>query len=177
MDNPQPEKIPYSNPDSKHHDFFGAIAAGTIRVAGSKWAFLVALLSVVVWGAFGPYLRYSDHWQIVINTGTTVVTFLMVFLIQNAQNRESKAVHLKLDELIYSMNRASNALIHAESLSEEELDRLGNRYQRLAAECQAGLRKQISAVGQDLQAIEQQVEGVHERVTKVEKKAEKNLSR
>jgi low affinity Fe/Cu permease len=162
-----------------HRDIFGAIAAVTTRLAGSKWAFLIAVLSIFIWGAFGPYLNYSDHWQIVINTGTTIVTFLMVFLIQNAQNRESKAVHLKLDELIYAVNRANNQLILAESLSEEELDKLGDRYRRLglAAETRESLKRRVHEVGQEVEAIGQEVEGVQTRVAQVEKKAEKNLSK
>ena len=162
-----------------HRDIFGTIAAVTTRLAGSKWAFLSAVLSIVIWGAFGPYLRYSDHWQIVINTGTTIVTFLMVFLIQNAQNRESKAVHLKLDELIYAVNRANNRLILAENLSEEELDKLGDRYRRLglAAETRESLARRVNEVGEEVEAIGQEVEGVRARVAQVEKKAEKTLSK
>jgi len=170
MDNPPPRQDQTNI--QTHRDIFGAIAAVTTRLAGSKLAFMLALLSIAIWGAFGPYLRYSDHWQIVINTGTTIVTFLMVFLIQNAQNRESKAVHLKLDELIYAVNRANNKLILAENLSEEELDKLGDRYRRLglAAETREGLKRQVHEVGQE-------VEGVKARVAQVEKKAEENFSK
>src|SRR5262249_52970401 len=77
-------------------DVFTKVAEWTIRATGGRWGFTLALLVVVVWAAFGPIFRYSEDWQLVINTGTTIVTFLMVFLIQNAQNRESKAIHLKL---------------------------------------------------------------------------------
>ena len=87
----------------------------------------------------GPFCHFSNNWQLVINTGTTIVTFLMVFLIQNAQNRESKALHLKLDELILSGRRARNELIDIELLTDEQLDRLGERYRRVSEACHRNL--------------------------------------
>jgi low affinity Fe/Cu permease len=114
------------------HDLFTRAASWTIRATGGRWGFLAALGTVLVWAALGPVFHYSDNWQLVINTGTTIVTFLMVFLIQNAQNRESKAIHLKLDELILSVNRARNELIDIEDLTEEQLDLLAERYHRVA---------------------------------------------
>src|SRR5690348_11016763 len=89
---------------------------------GSKWAFSGALLVILVWGASGPLFRYSDTWQLVINTGTTIVTFLMVFLIQNTQNRDAQAINLKLDELIHSIDKASNQMMNIENLSDDELN-------------------------------------------------------
>jgi low affinity Fe/Cu permease len=115
-------------------DGFESVAGWTIRFTGGRWGFLLAILTVVVWAASGPFFQYSSDWQLVINTGTTIVTFLMVFLIQNAQNRESKAVHLKLDELIRAVKQARNELIDIENLSAEQLERLGERYRRLG-EC------------------------------------------
>ncbi|HEX8202446.1 MAG TPA: low affinity iron permease family protein, partial [Isosphaeraceae bacterium] len=97
-------------------DGFGAVAAWTARAAGGRRAFLLAIGTVLAWAVSGPYFHFSDNWQLVINTGTTIVTFLMVFLIQNAQNRESKAVHLKLDELIRAVKTARNEIIDVESL-------------------------------------------------------------
>ncbi len=88
---------------------------------GSSWAFALAVLVVVVWAVTGPYFRYSDTWQLVINTGTTIVTFLMVFLIQRSQNKDSQAVHLKLNELVAAVEGASNRLINVEELSEDEV--------------------------------------------------------
>jgi low affinity Fe/Cu permease len=114
------------------HDLFTRVAGWTIRATGGRWGFLTALGTVVVWGAMGPFCGYSENWQLVINTGTTIVTFLMVFLIQNAQNRESKATHLKLDELILAVNRARNELIDIEQLTEEQLDLLAERYHKVA---------------------------------------------
>jgi low affinity Fe/Cu permease len=98
---------------------------------GSSWAFALAVLTVVVWGLTGPYFRYSDTWQLVINTGTTIVTFLMVFLIQRAQNKDSQAVHLKLNELVAAVEGASNRLVGVEELSEDEVAALHRFYRKL----------------------------------------------
>jgi low affinity Fe/Cu permease len=100
--------------------------------AGSSWAFAVAVLVVLVWLLTGPLFHYSDTWQLVINTGTTIVTFLMVFLIQRSQNKDALAMHLKLNELVAAMQGASNRLIDVENLTEDELMRLHRFYQRLA---------------------------------------------
>lgn len=99
--------------------------------SGSSWAFLIAFGTIVVWAASGPVFGFSDTWQLVINTGTTIVTFLMVFLIQRAQNKESLAVQVKLDEIIAALEGASNRLIDVEDLSEEEIERLHKQYQEL----------------------------------------------
>ena len=100
---------------------------------GSTWAFLAAIAVVVVWAATGPVFHFSDTWQLVINTGTTVVTFLMVFLIQNAQNRDAKALHLKIDELIHSIHGARNRLIDLQNCTDEELSELQEEFTKLAA--------------------------------------------
>ena len=113
------------------NDLFRRIAHRSAEALGSSWAFVVAFLVVVVWGATGPLFRYSDTWQLVINTGTTIVTFLMVFLIQNAQNRDAKAIHLKLDELIHGVKGARNSLINLQDLTDEDLERLQVEFQRL----------------------------------------------
>src|SRR4051812_22644869 len=97
------QPTPASTPKPSRVDVFGRLASWTTRFTGGRWGFAIALLAVVVWGISGPYFRYSENWQLVINTGTTIITFLMVFLIQNSQNRESKALHLKLDELIHAV--------------------------------------------------------------------------
>jgi low affinity Fe/Cu permease len=104
-----------------------ATRAGTIM--GSYWAFLLAILTVVVWALTGPLFQFSNTWQLVINTGTTIVTFLMVFLLQNSQNREAQATQLKLDELIRAVNQANNQLIDVEDCTEEELEQLRQTYQ------------------------------------------------
>jgi len=115
-------------------DLFRRIACASAEALGSSWAFVIAVLVVVVWAVSGPFFGFSDTWQLVINTGTTVVTFLMVFLIQNAQNRDAKALHLKLDELIHAVKEARNELIDVEDLSDEELARLQREFVRLREE-------------------------------------------
>jgi low affinity Fe/Cu permease len=98
---------------------------------GTPAAFLIALLCIVTWAAVGPLFHFSDTWQLVINTATTIITFLMVFLIQNTQNRDTKAVHLKLDELLRGVAGARTSLVSLESLSDQELDRLQEQFERL----------------------------------------------
>ena len=123
-----------------HHDLFTRVAGWTIRATGGRWGFLCALGSVLIWLVCGPFFKYSQNWQLVINTGTTIVTFLMVFLIQNAQNRESKATHLKLDELIVAVKLARNEMIDVERLSDEQLDKLAERYSKIAGQHQHKLQ-------------------------------------
>lgn len=127
-------------------DLFGDLATWISRAAGGKWAFLLALATVLVWGASGPYYHFSNVWQLVINTSTTIVTFLMVFLIQNAQNRESKAIHIKLDELIRAVQSARNEVIDVERKTEEELDRLAEEYRRLARDSKTSNASKITEI-------------------------------
>ena len=103
-------------------EVFHRIAHATATAIGSPYAFAVAVLAIVVWAACGPAFHYSDTWQLIINTGTTVVTFLVVFMIQNTQNRDSRAIHLKLDELIRAASAARNELIDLEEESDDKLD-------------------------------------------------------
>ena len=98
---------------------------------GSSWAFALALLTIIIWAVTGPMFHYSDTWQLVINTGTTIVTFLMVFLIQRAQNKDSLAIHLKLNELVAAVEGASNRLINVEEMSEDDVAILKRYYNRL----------------------------------------------
>jgi low affinity Fe/Cu permease len=109
--------------------------------AGRPSAFLLAALVILVWAITGPMFHFSDTWQLVINTGTTIVTFLMVFLIQNTQNRESQALHVKLDELIRAMSGASNSLIDLDKLTDEELTRIQEHYAKLARSSKSELRE------------------------------------
>jgi low affinity Fe/Cu permease len=120
---------------------FSRFARWTARAAGHPSAFLIALLVVGFWALTGPVFGFSDTWQLVINTGTTIVTFLMVFLIQNTQNRDSVAVQLKLDELVRAVRGAHNAVLDMEELTDEELDRLRDRYEELARAAREGLRR------------------------------------
>jgi low affinity Fe/Cu permease len=116
--------------------WFSNFAAKASATMGSPVTFLLAILLIVVWGATGPIYHYSDTWQLVINTGTTIITFLMVFLIQNTQNRDAKAIHLKLNELIHAGRHAHNELIDVEKLSDEELKALDDYYIRIREECE-----------------------------------------
>ena len=113
------------------NELFRRFAQATSTMVGSPWAFILAVLIVLVWATTGPLFNYSDTWQLVINTGTTIITFLMVFLIQNTQNRDAKAIHLKLDELIRAVKDARTDLVDLEKLSDEELDRLKKQFERM----------------------------------------------
>lgn len=109
-------------------DAFRVFARRSSATLGSAWAFAIALLIIAVWAITGPTFHYSDTWQLIINTGTTIVTFLMVFLIQNTQNRDAKAVHLKLDEIIRALKGARNELVDLEELSDENLKKLEEQF-------------------------------------------------
>jgi low affinity Fe/Cu permease len=119
---------------SSPRDFFRKFAHQTSRGVGSPWAFVGAVTIIVAWGLTGPIFHFSDTWQLVINTGTTIITFLMVFLIQNTQNRDAIAIHIKLDELIRALKGARNKLVDLEELSDEELEALHQEFRRLGAE-------------------------------------------
>jgi low affinity Fe/Cu permease len=114
-------------------DRFGRFATQASAWLGSKWAFAGAGLVIVIWGLTGPIFHYSDTWQLVINTGTTIVTFLMVFLIQNTQNRDARAINLKLNELIHAIDAARDQMIDIESLSDLELNAIQARYEKIKA--------------------------------------------
>jgi low affinity Fe/Cu permease len=112
-------------------DAFRVFARRSSRMLGSAWAFAAAVLVILVWLLTGPIFHFSDTWQLIINTATTVITFLMVFLIQNTQNRDAKAVHLKLDELIRAIKDARNELVDLEELSDEELQKLEEQFRKM----------------------------------------------
>ena len=112
-------------------DVFRIWAQGTSVVLGSAWVFAIAMLTIAMWGATGSAFHYSDTWQLIINTGTTVVTFLMVFLVQNTQNRDAKATQLKLDEIIRAVSGARNELMNLEKLSDEDLTKLEKQFTRV----------------------------------------------
>ena len=110
---------------------YSMLAKRAARLSGRPATFALALLVIVIWAITGPVFGFSDTWQLIINTGTTIVTFLMVFLIQNTQNRDAKAIHLKLDELIRAISKARTELVDLEDLSEDELERLQAEFQEL----------------------------------------------
>jgi low affinity Fe/Cu permease len=127
---------------------FQKFAQGSSAAVGSPWAFFLAALVIIAWAVTGPIFHYSDTWQLVINTGTTIVTFLMVFLIQNTQNRDGLAMHLKLDELIRAIENADDKLIRAEDETDEELvalkaqyEALCDQHETLQAQLHAGVRR------------------------------------
>jgi len=113
------------------NELFRKFAQKTSAVVGSPWAFALALIVIVAWAITGPLFGFSDTWQLVINTGTTIVTFLMVFLIQNTQNRDTRAVHLKLDEIIRSLEQARNSMLLVEHLPDEALAALQDEFVEL----------------------------------------------
>lgn len=112
-------------------DAFRKFAQKTSELSGSSWAFIIAVLVIIVWALSGPFLGFSDTWQLIINTTTTLVTFLMVFLIQNTQNRDSRAIHLKLDELLRAMKDARTSMVDLEDMSDEDLLKLQNEFKQL----------------------------------------------
>lgn len=138
---------------------FTTFAAKTSQMVGSHWSFLIAFLIVIAWGASGPLFNFSDTWQLVINTGTTIITFLMVFLIQNTQNRDAKAMHLKLDELIAATQAAHNEMIDIEDLSDEKLEEIAAYYKQKKEDC---TDEEVKAIARDV--AEQVAEDTTEKV-------------
>ena len=117
-------------------NFFEKFSNAATTFTGSSYAFLGALAIVILWAVCGSIFQYSETWQLVINTGTTIITFLMVFLIQKAQNKDSKAIQIKLNELIAASKNASNRIVDIEDLSEEELDQIHKYYEKLSDEAE-----------------------------------------
>ena len=141
-------------------DRFGAFATAASGYLGSRWAFVSAIAIILIWAGTGPIFKYSDTWQLIINTGTTIVTFLMVFLIQNTQNRDAKAINLKLDELICAIAEAKNQMIDIENLPEAELDALGKTYEKKRNEPQRNTPERLDEL--ELQAQEAAATGEFE---------------
>ena len=144
------EKAPMISPlrkTTRVPEFFRAFARRTSDFVGSSWAFTVAIVTILVWAVAGPFYHYSDTWQLVINTGTTVVTFLMVFLMQNTQNRDAKAIHLKLDELLRGVKGARTGLVRLEDLTEAELVELGKEFEALRRPLQTAVEDEDRGQG------------------------------
>ena len=133
------------------NELFRRAARKASTILGSPWAFICAFGVVVLWAILGPVFHYSQTWQLIINTGTTIITFLMVFLIQNTQNHDSRALHLKIDELLVAVKEARTGLVDLDELSEEELDKLESAFRKLGreddAEKKAASAKEVAAEG------------------------------
>ena len=161
---------------TRSRTWFTRFAKWTAKIAGRPAAFVAAVTIIVLWAISGPLFGFSDTWQLVINTGTTIVTFLMVFLIQSTQNRDSEAIQVKLDELIRLSEGGHNALLDLEELEEEELDAIRQEYCRIAEEARARLRRgeqdtdvpelaeQLSAVKHEVQAEKREIAALKKRV-------------
>jgi low affinity Fe/Cu permease len=132
---------------TKSKSWFTRFAKWTARVTGRPVAFIVAVTTILVRACTGPVIGFSDTWQLVINTGTTIITFLMVFLIQNTQNRDAEALQVKLDELIRAMQGAHTVLLDLEELEDAELDRIRANYERIAERARADLRRGLGDTG------------------------------
>ena len=126
---------------------FTRLATAASRAAGRPVTFVIAVVSIVMWAASGPFFGFSDTWQLVINTTTTIITFLMVFLIQNTQNRDAEAMHIKLDELIRAVKGAQNTLLDLEELDDIELDRIRASYEDLARQARSRLDRRAASQG------------------------------
>lgn len=120
---------------------FSSFAKYLSKLMGSSFTFIVAFLAIILWLAWGPYFQYSDTWELVINTTTSIITFLMVFLLQHTQNRDTLAMHLKLDEIIRSMSTTHNELLKSEQLSDEELEKMSLVYEELAKNIKERIKK------------------------------------
>jgi low affinity Fe/Cu permease len=136
-------------------DIFRRWAERTAHAVGTPWAFLLALATILIWGATGPYFKYSDTWQLVINTSTTIITFLMVFLIQNTQNRETRIVALKLDELLRGVEGARTGLVRLDHMSDDELETVRGEFERLRDKYAPLIDDDLAHVEQELQLREQ----------------------
>jgi low affinity Fe/Cu permease len=135
----------------------------TARISGKPVSFMLAVAVIILWAITGPIFGFSDTWQLVVNTGTTIITFLMVFLIQNTQNRDSEAMQVKLDELIRAAKDAQNALLDLEELEEEELDRIRADYLKIAESARRELRKRTNDKSHQKTGRTEQPDGATER--------------
>jgi len=129
------------------NNIFRKFATGISNLVGRPFAFFFAVTIIITWAALGPMFGFSDTWQLVINTGTTIITFLIVFLIQNTQNRDSKAIHIKLDELISSIKGARNTFINLEELPDEEIEDLHKQFQSLHEKYSLELERRVNLKG------------------------------
>lgn len=136
------------------NEHFRKLAQKSSDALGAPWLFVINVLLILLWLAAGPFANFSDTWQLIVNTATTVFTYLAVFLIQNTQNRDAKAVHIKLDELISSVQGARNRLVHLESLSDEELELLQQQFKKLKERASINQHDAVRAIEDDLDNLE-----------------------
>jgi low affinity Fe/Cu permease len=147
---------------AKAQHWFGQFAKKIERVVGHPATFVAMLSAIVIWAISGPIFQFSDTWQLVINTGTTIITFLMVFLIQNSQNRDTGAIQTKLDELIRAIEGAHNALLDLEELDEDEIEHIRRDYRKLAADARNAIEKGMKDT--DCREIEHEKEQLEEEI-------------
>ena len=160
---------------TRSRTWFTRFAKWTAKIAGRPVAFVAAVAIIVLWAITGPLFGFSDTWQLVINTGTTIITFLMVFLIQSTQNRDAEAIQVKLDELIRLSKGGHNALLDLEELEEEELDAIREEYCRIAEDARARLRRgehdtDVPEVAQRIAAVKQDVEQKRRELAELKKR-------
>jgi len=145
-------------------EFFSKAALWTSRAAGRGSSFVLAVAVILGWAVTGPMFGFSDTWQLIINTGTTIVTFLMVFLIQNTQNRDTQAIQIKLDELIRVTNEARNGLINLEDASEEKLQEVKEEFNKVKAEA---IDERLEDIEEDLDEVEEELDDSQEKLEEV----------
>ena len=131
------------------NEFFRKFAGKVSKIVGSGWAFILAVAIIIVWGITGPVFNFSDTWQLIINTGTTIITFLMVFLIQNTQNRDAKAIHLKLDELIHGLRGPHTGFVDLEEMSDAELEELEVAFRKMRERKGLSVKEFVKEVEQE----------------------------
>jgi low affinity Fe/Cu permease len=158
----QTNQDPSTQPEKKNNalsHFFNLFSAGVTRVTGGVYAFITAILIVIIWAATGPLFGFSDTWQLVINTGTTIVTFLMVFVIQHSQNKDTIALQLKLDELL-AASKASNKLINIEALTDEELDVMKKFYADLSTSSAKEKENKVHSLEEEKEMVQKDIEKI-----------------
>src|SRR5438067_1523871 len=158
-----------------HQAWFTRFAKWTARASGRPLTFTIAVVVIAVWGITGPIFGFSDTWQLIINTGTTIVTFLMVFLIQNTQNRDSEAIQVKLDELIRLSKGGHNALLDLEELEEAELDSIRAEYCKIAEDARARVRRglrdtDVPEVAEQLESVKRDVQQEKRELAELKKR-------
>jgi low affinity Fe/Cu permease len=149
----------------KFNEGFRRVASCAANAVGSKWAFLLSVVIVVAWAVTGPMFHFSDTWQLVINTGTTIVTFLMVFLIQNTQNRDAKAIHLKLDELIRGVKGARTHLVNLEEMTDDELADLQKQFEHVRAHATQKVIEHAERAGEQAEHATRVAHDAHHRAS------------